>query len=111
MAWFAQPPDARIQRCSAQRLPVRAIDGDRMQLDQDLIVPRDWDGDLGELQHSRCPVAGTNNRLHPFVSSPGAEGRPELSTPLARPTSSVVPRRHTCRDTKVLLQVLFGMGG
>ena len=48
---FSKPPYASIQRLPDQSLPVRAVDRNCMDLDQDFIVPGCWFFDLFQLEN------------------------------------------------------------
>src|SRR5207237_4846248 len=64
VTWLSQPSQAGIQWFTGQSFPVRAIDGYRMNLDQDFIGRRNRLRDLFKSKIIRRSVLGVDNRFH-----------------------------------------------
>jgi hypothetical protein len=59
-----EPSGTRIQRCAHQTFPVRAVDGDSMNFDQDLVRDRGWFFQLDETKNLGRAVSAINNSFH-----------------------------------------------
>jgi hypothetical protein len=64
----AKSTEAGIQRFASQTLPVRAVDGDRVHLDQYFIVRRSRYGDLFKFENIRRAILVMNNCFHNYSS-------------------------------------------
>jgi hypothetical protein len=61
---FEEPPHADIGRRACQGLPVRRIEGNGMNLDQDFVVAREWLFDLLQLHDIGGAISAADSGFH-----------------------------------------------